>query len=104
MNSHPHHVYTDQARIAALEAWIVQLPDEVRVQVTLDDGSRQLGTVAVRPTIQVFRDGDGQQGMNGLLRLDDLDNPVQQHLIWLDQIREVRPLPPQPGSEAAGFR
>jgi len=63
------------------------------VQVTLDDGSRVLGTVAVRPTVQSFRDEAENEGANGLLRLDDLDNPVQQHLIWLDTIREVRPLP-----------
>lgn len=94
MARYAKHVYTGQSQIAALEAWIVQLPDEARVQVTLDDGRRLLGTVAVRPTLQAFLDEDEREGMNGLLRLDDLDTPVQQHLIWLDTIREVRPLPP----------
>ena len=63
-------------------------------KLILDDGSRLLGTVAARPTIQAFRDEAENEGMNGLLRLDDLDSPVQQHLVWLDRIREVRPLPP----------
>lgn len=94
MAKYAKHVYTDQAQIAALEAWVTQLPDEARVQLTLDDGSRLLGTVAARPTIQAFRDEAENEGMNGLLRLDDLDSPVQQHLVWLDRIREVRPLPP----------
>lgn len=94
MAKYATHVYTDQAQIATLESWIPQLPDEARVQLTLADGSRLLGTVAARPTIQSFRDEDENEGMNGLLRLDDLDTPVQQHLVWLDTIREVRPLPP----------
>ncbi len=94
MAKYAEHVYTSQAQIAALEAWIAQLPDEARVQVTLDDGQRVLGTVSVRPTIQTFRDADEHEGVNGMLRLDDLDAPAQQHLIWLDRIRAVRPLPP----------
>jgi len=94
MSKYAKHVYTDQAQIAALASWVQQLPGEARVQVTLDDGSRLLGTVAVQPTVQTFRDEAEHEGANGLLRLDDLDSPVQQHLIWLDTIREVRELPP----------
>jgi hypothetical protein len=94
MTKYTQHVYTGEAQIAALEAWIAQLPSEARVQVTLADGRRLLGTVPVQPTIQAFRDQDEQEGMNSLLRLDDLDTPVQQHRIWLDTIREVRTLPP----------
>ena len=88
------HVYTEQHEIDALNAWIKHLPNEARVQVTLDDGRHVLGIVAVQPTLQLFRDQQGQEGSNGLLRLDDLEAPEQRHLIWLDSIREVRPLPP----------
>jgi len=94
MSKYAKRVYTDQAQIASLEAWVRQLPDLARVQLTLDDGSRLLGTVAVRPTVQSFRDEDENEGVNGLLRLDDIDSPVQQHLVWLDTIRDVRPIPP----------
>ncbi len=97
MTKYANHVYTDQAQIAALAAWVLQLPDEARVQVTLDDGSRLLGTVAVRPTVQTFRDEAENEGANGLLRLDDLDHPEQPHWVWLDTIRDVRPLPPIEG-------
>lgn len=94
MAKYAEHVYTDQARIAALESRAGELPGLARVQLTLEDGSRLLGTVATQPTIQSFRDANDNEGMNALLRLDDLDTPVQQHLVWLDTIREVRPLPP----------
>lgn len=97
MGKYATHVYTDPAQIATLERWVRELEDEARVQLTLADGTRLLGTVAVRPTVQTFRDADENEGLNGLLRLDDLDNPVQQHRVWLDTIREVRPLPPGEG-------
>ncbi|MNT96586.1 hypothetical protein D3C72_2387190 [compost metagenome] len=71
-----------------------QLHGQARVEVTLDDGSRVLGTVAVQPTVQQYRNAEENEGSNGQLRLDDLDTPVQQHLIWLDRIAAVRQLPP----------
>ena len=87
-------IHTDPARIAALEALIPRLEGESRVQLTLDDGRSLLGTVVVRPTIQQYRDEAGDEGSNGQLRLDDLDTPAQQHTVWLDEIVDVRDLPP----------
>ena len=88
-------VHTDPARIAALEALLPLLPDLARVQLQLSDGRRLLGTVAVRPTVQQYRNADGGEGTNGQLRLDDLDDPTHQHEVWLDSIVEVRELPPR---------
>jgi len=85
-------LHTDANEIARLEALLPELPGERRVQVTLHDGRRLLGTVAVRPTVQQYRDEAGNEGMNGQLRLDDLDQPQQWHLIWLDEIAQVREL------------
>ncbi|KAF1014157.1 MAG: hypothetical protein GAK31_03181 [Stenotrophomonas maltophilia] len=45
-------IHTDPARIAALEALIPQLQGETQVELSLADGRRLLGTVAVRPTLQ----------------------------------------------------
>ena len=87
-------VYTTPADIARLEALLPQLPDEARVEITLATGERVRGTVAVRPTTQQYRDADENEGTNGQLRLDDLNDPSQQHLVWLDQIRDVRELRP----------
>ncbi|WMJ67690.1 DUF3247 family protein [Stenotrophomonas sp. 24(2023)] len=87
-------IHTDPARIAALEALIPQLDGETRVELTLADGRRLRGTVAVRPTIQQYRDAAGDEGSNGQLRLDDAAVPAQQHLLWLDEISGIRQLPP----------
>lgn len=93
-------IHTDPAQIARLEALLPQLDGEWQVQVTLHDGRRLLGTVAVRPTLQQYRNESGDEGSNGQLRLDDYDNPVQQHHVWLDEIASVSRLPPKLPSQA----
>ncbi|MBD9370712.1 DUF3247 family protein [Xanthomonas sp. XNM01] len=85
---------TGTGDIAALEELIVQLPDEARVELSLDDGMTVAGVVAVRPALQVVRDARGEQGFNALLRLDDMANPEHSHWIWLDRIAGIRDLGP----------
>ncbi|WP_282247856.1 DUF3247 family protein [Stenotrophomonas sp. PS02300] len=87
-------IHTNPADIAALEALLPQLKGQTQVEVTLKDGRRLLGTVAVQPTVQQYRDAEENEGSNGQLRLDDLDSPAQQHVLWLDEISAIRELPP----------
>lgn len=87
-------IHTNPADIAALEALLPQLKGQTQVEVTLKDGRRLLGTVAVQPTVQQYRDAEENEGSNGQLRLDDLGAPVQQHVLWLDEISAIRELPP----------
>lgn len=87
-------VCTTDEDIARLERLVTRLPDQARVELVLDDGSTLTGAVAVRPTVQAFVDPQGQEGINGLLRIDDAADPSQLHWIWLDRIREVRRLDP----------
>ncbi len=89
MSKYTERVHTDRSQIERLEALVTQLPSEARVVLVLDDGSELRGTVPVQPTIQTFRDASEQEGVNSLLRLDDLDDPARQHHLWLDQIRKV---------------
>lgn len=88
-------IHTEPAQIARLESLLLQLEGETQVELTLQDGRRLLGTVAVRPTVQQYRNDAGDEGTNGQLRLDDYDTPVQQHYVWLDEIASVRRLPPR---------
>ena len=94
MSRYAPTIHTDPARIAALEALLPQLRGQARVEIILGDGTRVLGTVTVQPTLQQYRDAEENEGSNGQLRLDDLDTPVQQHLVWLDRIASIRHLPP----------
>lgn len=100
-------VYSDAADIARLEAIALQLPQDMRVAVTLYDGTQLRGVVAATPTMQVFLDPQGCEGLNALVRIEhslDKRQPGDgsDHAIWLDRIRAVTPLPnpspPQPTS------
>lgn len=82
-------VYTDQADIALLEDRATQLPDEAKVEVVLIDGSKLQGVVATRPVVQVFHDSAGEEGINGMVRIDDARDPERTHYVWLDEILEV---------------
>ena len=83
----PPDVATEQDHIAHLESVVLALADEARVLLSLRDGSRVAGTVAMRPTVQVFRDASGAEGINGLVRLDDAGGETQ--WLWLTQVAEV---------------
>src|SRR3546814_1542094 len=83
MTQFAEHVYTAQHDIARIESWAGQLEDEARVEILLADGARVEGFVAARPTIQVFRDGEGREGMNAMVRIDDQANPEHAHYLWL---------------------
>ena len=87
-------VCTSDEEIARLEELVKQLPDQARVELVMEDGARIAGAVAVRPTVQAFTDPQGREGINGLLRIDDADDPSRLHWVWLDRIREVRRLDP----------
>ncbi|MCC4620167.1 DUF3247 family protein [Xanthomonas cassavae CFBP 4642] len=94
MPKYAPHVYTEQVQIATLEHWVSLLGDQERVRVELDDGSMLSGTVAVRPSIQTYLDDSDNEGLNGQLRLDQLDASQEPHWIWMDRIVAVHPLPP----------
>lgn len=82
-------VYTGAEEIAVLESRIAALDDEANVRLTLADGRSISGVVTVRPTLQTFRDAQGGEGANSLLRLDDLQQPGHSHYLWLDQVRDI---------------
>mgnify|MGYP006201302963 FL=1 len=92
MTEAPQHLYTRQADIARMEALIQQLPDEVSVEIQLADGGSITGTVPARPTVQVFRDADGHEGFNAVVRIDDSKRPNVVHYLWLDRIATVTAL------------
>ena len=85
-------VYTQQADLARLEAVVLQLRQDQRVQVTLKDGSQQTGIVSAVPVMQVFFDPHGREGMNALVKLDRHDGD-QDCSLWLDEIASITRLP-----------
>jgi hypothetical protein len=89
-------VYTEQADIDRLQSLIPELSNDRRVEVRLVDGRVFSGIVAARPMTTQFFDADGQEGTNGVVRLEQpaLDHPEDAHRVdlFLDQIESIRPL------------
>lgn len=85
-------VHAQPAEIARIESLVAELDDEAIVEVALEGGLHRKGTVTARPTVQTFRDAEGNEGVNSLLRLDDLEEPGKSHYVWLDRITGVRHL------------
>jgi hypothetical protein len=89
MNQTPEHLYTRQDDIARMEALVLQLPDEAVVELRLTDGGSITGVITTRPSVQVFRDGEGREGFNAVVRIDDHRRPDVTHYLWMDRIAAV---------------
>lgn len=99
-------VYSDAAAIARLERFAMQLPQDARVEVHLDDGSTLRGMVSVTPTVQAFYDGEGREGLNAVARIesyldDGRPHEGHDHYLWLDRISSVQRLPNPSPPEAS---
>ena len=97
------HVQADA--IARLEATGAQLHENEYVRIELDDGRIVEGIVELTPSMLVFFDPDGREGMNATVRVapwldDGRPHPDGRLNIWIDEIRAVtrvpNPSPPEP--------
>ncbi|TBR36786.1 MULTISPECIES: DUF3247 family protein [Dyella] len=93
------HVYTEPSQIQHLEALVSELPTNGHVNLELKDGSSCEGVVSERPNVQVFRDPDENEGINGVVRLERPAMPAWERFVWLDEIARVIHLDSTMGSE-----
>jgi len=82
-------VFTEQADIARMERWVEELAINARVRVHLADGNAVEGVVMVTPTVQVFKNADDVEGINGTVKLEDPQQPGWSGLVWLGDIVRV---------------
>lgn len=87
MAQHANIVFTQPDDIAHLDRVIADLAVNAHVRVHLTDGTSVDGVVTVTPTVQTFRDDDGTEGTNGVVRLEKPDATV-----WLSDIARVEHL------------
>lgn len=80
-------VHTGPEAIERLKALQLELDGELVVELHMRDGSVLHGTLPERPTLQQFFDPDGNEGTNGLFRMDHGDAGV--HLYWLDEVERI---------------
>lgn len=87
MSQRAPRIHTDPEAIQRLKALQLQLDAELLAELHMRDGRVIVGTIVERPNIQQFIDEEGNEGTNGLIRLDAGQEPVQ--LIWLDEVEHV---------------
>lgn len=80
-------VHTDQKTIERLKALQVELDGEMAAELHLVDGRVLRGVLPERPSVMQFVDASGQEGTNGILRLDAADGEI--HLLLLDEVDRV---------------
>lgn len=85
-------VYTEQRDIQRLEALVSELPANGHVVLVLKDGGACDGVIETRPNVQVFRDAQQREGINGEVTLRRPDAPGWERRLWLDQIARVEHL------------
>lgn len=86
------HLYTNAADITLIEQRAHDLVSGARIRITLHDGNLVEGVVAELPVVQQFRDAQGNEGMNGVVRLEDPDVPLWSVYLWLSDIHSVERL------------
>src|SRR5690606_41554277 len=93
-------VHADRSRIERMAALCSHLDEEERVSVALDDGSQVTGVVLAKPSLQTFLDADGNEGLNAVVKLDDVGGSGRARSYWLDLVVDVR----QCAGSATGYR
>lgn len=83
-------VHLDQPGIEHLKRLQQALDAELRVTLRMRDGSRLVGTLLDRPTIQQFRGPDGREGTNGQLRIDLGGGDIRD--LWPDEVAHYTPM------------
>jgi len=98
-------VHGAQDVIARMEHFARQLPQDACVELRTDRGDCIRGIVSFTPTVQSFYDGDGTEGLNGVVRIEPYLDDGRRHecglqYLWLDEVAHVErlpnPSPPEP--------
>ena len=85
-------VFTEAGDIAKMERWVEELAINARVRLHLVEGAPVEGIVAVTATVQVFKDADDIEGINGTVKLEDPRQPGWSGIVWLSDIVRIEHL------------
>lgn len=96
-------VHADQAVIDRMEALCDQLEQDARIALRTDAGEWIRGFVSPQPTVQSFFGPDGNEGLNGVVKIETEDGG--ERYLWLDEVAFVEHLPnPSPPEPPDGHR
>ena len=100
-------VHGDQAVISRMEALCDKLEQDARVALRTDRGEWVRGIVSPQPTVQTFFDGEGREGLNGVVKIETSLDDGRPHgdgrdvYLWLDEVAFVERLPNPSPPEAS---
>ncbi len=77
-------IHVEQADIERLKALQLALDAELMVELHMRDSTTLVGTLVDRPTVQQFRDAQGNEGTNGQVRIDLGGGDIRD--LWLDEV------------------
>ena len=77
-------IHVEQADIERIKALQLALDAELVVELHMRGGATLVGTLVDRPTVQQFRDAQGNEGTNGQVRIDLGDGDIRD--LWLDEV------------------
>ncbi|MDH5835653.1 DUF3247 family protein [Luteimonas kalidii] len=89
MTRRAQRVCVEPGAIDRMTGLLPLLDEEAHVRVTLEDGRRISGVVLVKPGLQTFLDAAGNEGVNAVVKLDDVDGSGEARSYWLDTFVEV---------------
>jgi hypothetical protein len=89
MGRQAERIYTQPGDISRIQRFVVALPSQARVRITMQNGDIIAGTVTERPAAQLFEDASGATGMNAQVRLDDPTAPAWKAYLLLGDIEHV---------------
>jgi len=98
MAQQAERVHTRSEDIERLTALCAALEEEEHVAIRLANGSTISGVVVSKPGLQTFIDHSGNEGLNAVLKLDNIGGMGVTRYFWLDDVLEVthRPSPEAP--------
>ncbi len=99
MAQQAERVHTRQQDIERLNSLCDTLAEEEHVTVTLANGSTVSGVVVAKPGLQTFVDHAGNEGVNAVLKLDNIGGMGVTRYFWLDDVLKVAH---RPSDEAPG--
>ncbi|MGJ4728578.1 DUF3247 family protein [Luteimonas sp. SDU101] len=99
MTQHAERVHVRQQDVERLSSLCDALGEQERVTITLANGAKVSGVVIAKPGLQTFLDHSGNEGVNAVLKLDNIGGMGVIRYFWLDDVVDVSH---QPSTEAPG--
>ncbi len=96
MTRRADRVHTRPEDIQRLTSLCDALEEQEHVVITLANGATVSGVVVSKPGLQTFFDPSGNEGVNAVLKMDNIGGMGVVRYFWLDDVVDVKHRPSDP--------